>query len=522
MTFKQLYTYSQRIRNESSRNGKITIICEYLSEVSADEAVFSVHYIAGRLPQGRMNLAWQGLSDLLHATRAKKRTPLQLVSLHAALDQVSRARGKRKYEILKPVFQVLDKVQREYLLSLVFGEAQQGAGEGVVKKALGRMFDLSDAEIDEAYLRNPDIGRLFLLFKEKGRKAVREIMIQLFRPVKPMLAQVSRSIDEVLKDLQDAVIEYKLDGIRIQVHRDNDDVRIYSRNLKERTIHFPELVAMIKELPASRFIMDGEAIALDKKGRIVPFQVLAKRTTRKKDIEQVMQGIPVIPQFFDILYIDHEDLTSMPYDKRYAVLRDILPETGFYPPRTKIHDARRAQQFFQQAVNAGNEGVVIKGMHSPYHPGTRGKHWFKIKRTYTIDCVILAAEWGYGRRKGRLSNIHLGVLDETRTKYLMVGKTFKGLTDRMLQWMTDTLPLYKVHEDRWTVYVKPVIVVEIEFNEVQTSPRYDSKMSLRFARVRQFRKDKDAGDVNTILDLERIASAQRPASRGVRTVSPYT
>jgi len=509
VTFKQLFKYSQRIRAESSRSGKVKIISDYLKKLTSEEAPFAVHYIAGRLPQGRMNLAWKGLSDLLH-TRYEKQKPLQLIALHAALEWVDKAHGKNKYEIMKPIFTILGKEQREYLLALIFGEAQQGAGEGVVKKALAHTFNLTDDEIEEVYLHNPDVGELFLFLRHKGTRAIKEIAIELFRPVKPMLAQVSGSIEDALKELHDAVVEFKLDGIRIQVHRDHDEVRIFSRNLKDRTIHFPELVGRIKEIPIDRFIMDGEAIALDDKGYIVPFQVLAKRTTRRRDIEEVMKDIPVIPKFFDILFIDDDDLTSLPYEKRYSVLTEILPETAFRVPQELVRGISGARRFFQQAVNDGHEGIVIKGLQSPYRPGKRGKHWFKIKRTYTIDCVILAAEWGYGRRKGWLSNIHLGVLDETRTKYLMVGKTFKGLTDEMLQWMTDNLPKYQVHEDKWTVYTEPAIVVEIAFNEVQKSPRYDSGMSLRFARVKQFRHDKGAREVNSVVDVEQIASVQRP------------
>lgn len=510
MTFKELFDYSQRIKAEPSRNGKVALISNYLQQLTSQEALYGVHYISGHIPQGRMNLAWKGLAELRDVD-CQGTKPLQIDALHNVLKQVKKARGKKKYEILKPVFTILDKEQRDYLLALIFGEAQQGAGEGVVKKALAQTFNLSDKDLEEAYLHNPDLGKLFLVLKRKGSQAIKEIAIQLFKPVKPMLAQVSESIEDALTELQDAAVEYKLDGVRIQVHRDKDEVRIFSRNLKDRTINFPELVTIIKTLPIERFIMDGEAIALDNKGQIVPFQILAKRTTRIKDIEEMMKDVPVMPKFFDILYIDHDDLTLLPYAKRYALLSDILSDPVYRVQHELVTNKDAASRFFDQAVNNGHEGIVIKGLQSPYRPGKRGKHWFKIKRTYTIDCAVLAAEWGYGRRTGWLSNIHLGVLDETRTKYLMVGKTFKGLTDKMLQWITDTLPQHKVHEDKWTVYVQPVIVAEIMFNEVQQSSRYDSGVSLRFARVKQFRNDKDAKDVNTIIDLERIANAQRPA-----------
>jgi DNA ligase-1 len=506
MTFKELFHYSRRIKSEPSRNGKAALISEYLKKISVDEALYGVDYIAGRLPQGRMNLVWKGLSALLHLPY-QSHTPLAIGELNFVLEQVALARGHKKYEILKSTFRRMNEQERQYFLSLIFGEAQQGAGEGVVKQAIAHIFELSDTEIEDAYLHDPDLGKLYSYLLKKGKGAVKHIGIQLFRPVKPMLAQVSESIDATLRELDTAAIEYKLDGVRIQVHRDGDEVKIFSRNLKDRTIHFPELVTLVQYFPVKRFIMDGEAIALDDRGRVVPFQVLAKRTTRKKNIDEIMKDIPVQPQFFDILYIDHDDLTALSYRERYDILLDSIHDPRYQPQRVPVKDPAFAQAFFEEAVEAGNEGVVIKGIDAPYRPGKRGKYWFKIKHTYTVDCVILAAEWGYGRRKGWLSNIHLGVFDATRTKYLMVGKTFKGLTDTMLQWMTDTLPKYRVHEDKWTVYVRPVVVVEIAFNEVQTSPRYDSHVSLRFARVKRFRNDKDARDINTVVDLERMQRA---------------
>lgn len=510
MKFNELLEYSKRIRDESSRTGKVEIIQEYLRKISHQEEHYGVHYIAGRLPQGRMNLAWKGLSALLKVP-VRKQKGTSLDSVNRVMEQVKKARGRAKYELLKPLFQGLTKEARNYLLSLIFGEAQQGAGEGVVRLAIARYFGLNEHETEEAYLRNPDLGKLFQYLQKKGKQAIKDVGIKIFRPVKPMLAQVSESIDDVLRELDEAAVEYKLDGVRIQVHKDQDDIKIFSRNLKDLTIHFPELVKIVKNLPAKRLILDGEAIAFDSTGRIVPFQVLARRTTRKKGIEEVMRDIPVLPQFFDIVYLDDDDLTPLGYRERFRLLCDVVRDEKHRAPQTLPKAARSAQDFFDQSIQAGNEGVVIKGLDSPYRPGKRGKHWFKIKHTYTIDCVILAAEWGYGRRKGWLSNIHLGILDETKKKYLMVGKTFKGLTDIMLKWMTENLPKYKVHEDRWAVYVKPVIVVEVAFNEVQISQRYDSGFSLRFARVKRFREDKAPHDINTILDLSALKGRGREA-----------
>ena len=260
----------------------------------------------------------------------------------------------------------------------------------------------------------------------------------------------------------------------------------------------------MSRLPVKKFILDGEAIGVDKKGRPVPFQVLARRTTRKKNILKMQQNVPVIPQYFDVLYVSGEDLTGKPYAERVEILHDMVKKNQLAARSVPV-GKKDAKVFYEQSLNRGNEGVVVKLLESEYRPGKRGKYWFKIKKSYTVDCVILAAEWGHGRRRGLLSNLHLGVLDEARTRYLMVGKTFKGLTDKMLQWLTDNLPGYSVHENEWTVYVKPMIVVEVAFNEVQKSPKYESGVALRFARVKAIRNDKNAAEINTIVDLEKMS-----------------
>jgi DNA ligase-1 len=289
-------------------------------------------------------------------------------------------------------------------------------------------------------------------------------------------------------------------------------VKIFSRHLKDITNQFPELVRTARKLPISQFILDGEAIGIDEKGRPVPFQVLARRTTRKKDIVKMQREIPVVPRFFDALYAEGDDLTARTYIERVKILEDIVRDEDLIAARVKPSGKSEATRFYEDSLERGNEGVMVKLIDSQYRPGKRGKLWFKIKGAHTIDCVILAAEWGHGRRRGWLSNLHLGVLDETRKRYLMVGKTFKGLTDKMLQWLTDNLPRYKVHEDRWTIYVQPAVVVEVAFNEVQKSPKYESGVALRFARVKKIREDKTAKEINTIIDLERLAkvSIERP------------
>ena len=500
MKFEELFAYSRRIRTESSRNAKIEIIQEYLSKLEPAETRFGVHYISGHLPQGKINVGWKYLSELFQAP-FKRGKSLALNDINNAIDNAAKAKGKQKIDVLKQVFEKLNEEERKYLAALINAEAQQGAGEGLVKSAIAKYFKIDDQTIEQVYLRSPDLGELFTGFKNNGAKIIDRINISLFRPVKPMLAQVSESVEETIRQLDEAAIEFKLDGVRIQVHRRDDEVRIFSRNLKDMTDHFPDLVERVRKIPVKRCILDGEAAAFNPDGSIVPFQVLAKRTTRKKDIEIVMKDIPVVPQFFDVLFIDDQDLTVLSYKERYQILRDIIRDKSQLAVRSLPKSTTAAREFFERSVRAGNEGIVIKALASSYHAGKRGKHWFKIKHINTIECVILAAEWGYGRRTGWLSNLHLGIYDENRTRYLMVGKTFKGLTDDMLKWLTENLPGIAVHKDRWTVYVRPQVVVEIAYNDVQKSPKYDSGIALRFARVKRIRKDKGPTEINTILDI---------------------
>ena len=504
MKFDVIVEYSIRLREVSSRKVKIGIIADFLSKLSDKEAIIGVNYISGRVRQGKLNIAWKDLSELFNSDVRASRSP-NVIQVDKYLEQAQSAAGREKIDVLKPLFAQLTTRERKYLISLIVGEVQQGAGEGLVKLAIAKFFGLSDEEIEKAYLQKPDIAELFAFLHSRGKKAIASLGIKIFSPVKPMLAQIAESFDDVFAEDDEFALEYKLDGIRIQVHRKAGQVKIFSRHLRDITKHFPELVHTARQLPVSQFILDGEAIGIDKEGRPVPFQILARRTTRKKDIAEMQSRVPVSPQFFDALYVDKEDLTGKAYAERVKVLYDIVRERAHLAARKEPTSREEARAFYEQSLKYGNEGVMAKLLESEYRPGKRGKLWFKIKGAHTVDCVILAAEWGHGRRRGWLSNLHLGILDETKAKYLMVGKTFKGLTDQMLHWLTNNLPQYKVHEDKWTVYVKPVVVVEVAFNEVQKSSKYESSVALRFARVKRIREDKTAKEINTITDLERIA-----------------
>jgi DNA ligase-1 len=504
MLFKKLVEYSNRLKKVSLRNAKIDVIIDFLGRLNSREAEIGVDYIAGKIKQGRLNIAWKGLSQLLKTPASRVQKSPQLIEVDGYLGKVQSARGREKLKVIEPLFGRLSRLEQRYLVSLILGDVQQGVGEGLVKIAIARFFDFPENDIEYAYMHEPDIGQLFVRLLKRGKSGVKDLGIKIFSPVRPMLAKIAESLDDIFNEYSDFAIEYKFDGIRIQLHRKDDDVKIFSRHLKDITAHFPELVDVAKALPASEFILDGEAIGVDNDGRPLPFQILAKRTTRKKDIKLLQKRVPVLPKFFDVLYLEGEDLTRVEYLERWKVLNKIFKKKNYMALRKLAKNQNEGSQFMKDSLMNGNEGVMVKLLNSPYQAGKRGRFWFKIKSAHTIDCVILAAEWGHGRRTGWLSNLHLGVLGETKERFLMVGKTFKGMTDKMLIWLTENLQKIKVHEDRWTLYVKPEIVVEIAFNEVQKSPKYDSGFALRFARVKKIRGDKKPYEINTILDLEKF------------------
>jgi DNA ligase-1 len=501
--FNDLVEYYKKIQENSLRNAKIGLITQFLGLLSSKEAEIGVNFISGRIRQGKLNITWKNLAILFKVQKISDK-PVNLLEVDNYLHLTKNARGQEKVRILKPLFERLSVPEKEYLRALILNDLHQGAGEGLVKLSIAKYFELEDSEIEQAYLQNPDLGTLFKYLTDHGKTGIKSLGITIFRPVKPMLAEIGKSPAELMDEFSALSVEQKFDGIRIQVHRDQDKIKIFSRNLMDITGHFPEIVEITKTIPAQRFILDGEAIGLDRNGRPVPFQILGKRTTRKKKIAEMMVQVPVIPKFFDVLYFDRDDLTAKTYIERQKILSDIITDKNYLATKTRPMNKQDIYHFFSSSVESGNEGIVAKLVDSPYRPGKRGKYWYKLKKTYTIDCVVLAAEWGHGRRKGLLSNLHLGVFDETKTKYLMVGKTFKGLTDKMLIWFTEHLPLLKVHEDAWTIYVRPEIVVEIAFNEVQKSPKYDSGFALRFARVKQIRNDKTAKQIDTIMDLVKL------------------
>jgi DNA ligase-1 len=339
---------------------------------------------------------------------------------------------------------------------------------------------------------------------ENGEAGLAQFDIQLFRPVQPMLAGTAEDMADALHEIGEAALEYKLDGARVQAHKSGEEVAIYSRQGNDVTIAVPEVVAAVRALPAQNLILDGEVLSLLPDGRPQPFQVSMRRFGRRLDVASLAQELPMTPFWFDLLYLDGKPLVDAEQSARFTELASLAPANNLIPSLVTA-DAARAEEFLHSALARGHEGVMAKSRASTYAAGARGQSWLKIKQARTLDLVILGAEWGSGRRRGWLSNLHLGARDTHKGGFAMLGKTFKGLTDEMLSWQTGALLNLEVARDKYAVYVYPRLVVEIAFNEIQVSSRYVSGLALRFARVKRYREDKSAADSDTFETVQRLA-----------------
>jgi DNA ligase-1 len=342
----------------------------------------------------------------------------------------------------------------------------------------------------------------------EGVAALEKFQLELFAPIAPMLAQTAADVAEALSELQGEVeFEWKMDGARIQAHKVGDDVRLYTRSLNDVTAAVPEIVATVRGLSDHTLVLDGEAIAFDAKGRPHPFQITMRRFGRKLNVEALRGELPIQAFFFDCLRVGDQSIADRPARERFAALARAVP-TELRIPRLITRSETDAREFYEAALAAGHEGVMAKSLDAPYEAGNRGASWLKIKRAHTLDLVVLAAEWGHGRRSGKLSNLHLGALDPATGQYVMLGKTFKGLTDALLEWQTREFLAREVSRDQWTVYVRPELVVEIAFSDLQASTRYPGGLALRLARVKRYRDDKRAADADNMDSVRRIFAAQ--------------
>jgi DNA ligase-1 len=491
----------------SGRLEKIGMLAGLLSRATPDEIEIAVAFLSGSYRQQKLNIGYAALQAASAGTSGGSAT-LELTDVDGAFERISQvAQGKgstaERQRLLRELFTRATAAEQEFLFRLVIGELRQGAVEGLMVEAVARASNLPAEEVRRARMMAGDLGSVARAALSGDRASLSSFAAQLFRPIHPMLAGSAEDSADAIDELGEAALEFKLDGARIQVHKSGDQVAVYSRRLNDVTVAVPELVETIRSLPGRELILDGEIIALRDDGTPHPFQVTMSRFGRRLEIARQRQDLPLTPFFFDLLYLDGGALIDTPSRERQSALKQVVP-ASLLIPRLETGSKEAAQQFLQAALEGGHEGIMAKALEAPYEAGHRGRRWLKIKPANTLDLVVLAAEWGHGRRQGWLSNLHLGARDPVTGGFVMLGKTFKGMTDEMLAWQTKKLLELEVARDGITVYVRPELVVEVAFNEVQGSTQYPGGVALRFARVKRYRTDKVAAETDTIDAVRRI------------------
>jgi DNA ligase-1 len=476
-----LVSTSNQVAATSGRLAKIKLLADLLKQASPDEIELAIAYLSGTIRQSKIGVGWATLQKA--KTHVGTSARLQIRDVDAALEKIANTTGKgsagERQRLLSELFSQATGEEQDFLFRLLTGELRQGALEGIMVEALAKARELPASEVRRAVMLAGNLGAV-------AKGDLKSFAIELFRPIKPMLSKTATDVDEALAELGQASFEYKLDGIRIQVHKRADEVRIYSRTLNDITAELRSVVDISKKLDMNEVILDGEAVVLSADNRPVRFQ-------------ETMKGLSsAVPFFFDILYVDGTSLLDQPYSARTK----LLPE-AYHPPHVVTADADAARRFFDAAIAAGQEGLMAKALGGAYEAGRRGSNWIKIKRANTLDLVVLAAEWGHGRRHGKLSNLHLGARDPNGG-FVMLGKTFKGMTDELLEWQTKRLQEIEVRREGHIVHVRPELVVEIAFNGLQDSRHYPGGLALRFARVIRYRDDKTPEDADTIETVRKL------------------
>ena len=512
MLFHELVQTSRRVAETSGRLAKIGVVAAFLKRARPEEIETAVAFLSGSPRQGRVGIGYATLRAAKPPQPADAPT-LELGTVEATLDRLAHTTGKgsaqAKERLLGELFARATAAEQEFLVDLIMGELRQGALAGLVTEAVARAAGLDAEAIRRATMLAADLGRVAHAALTAGGGGLTGFQVELFRPLQPMLAQAADDVRDALTRLGEgegerrAAFEYKLDGARIQVHKAGDEVRVFSRQLNDVTQAVPEVVEAVRRLPLADAILDGEAIALRPDGTPLPFQVTMRRFGRKLDVERLRAELPLASFFFDILYADGALLLDEPYARRFAALAAAVPDAQRVS-RLVTADPAAAAAFFERAIASGQEGLVAKGLDARYDAGARGAAWLKLKPAHTLDLVVLAAEWGHGRRRGRLSNIHLGARDPTTGGWVMLGKTFKGMTDEMLEWQTAKLLELETAREGHVVHVRPELVAEIAFDGIQASPRYPGGLALRFARVVRYRPDKGPDLTDTIATVREL------------------
>ncbi len=505
MKLDTLVQTSKAVAATSARLEKIAKLAALLKQLSADEVTVAIGFLIGWPRQGKIGVGWATVAEARETPPAATPT-LELVDVDRAFDALQSAKGKgsaaARLRALQELFARATADEQAFLSALAIGEVRQGALEGVLVDAVARAAGVPADRLRRAVMLAGDLGAVAAAVCAGGEVALDALAsyrLELFRPVQPMLADSADDVEEAMGNpaAKRVVLEWKLDGARIQVHRAGDRVAVYTRNLNDVTSRVPEVVEAVRSFAARELILDGEVIALAANGRPLSFQDTMRRFGRRLDVDVLRAELPLTPYFFDVLLHDGEETLDRPFAERLRLLDSIAPESHRVP-RLVTADLADAKVFQTDALERGHEGVIVKSLAAPYAAGRRGSAWIKVKTARTLDLVVLGVEWGSGRRQGWLSNIHLAARDPANGGFVMLGKTFKGMTDELLEWQTKELLARETHRDGHVVYVRPELVVEIAFNEVQRSSQYPGGVTLRFARVKGYRPDKRAEDADTI------------------------
>jgi DNA ligase-1 len=512
MLFHELVLTSRAVGETRARSEKVRQLAALIERGTPDEIEIAVSYLAGDLPQGKVGVGFATLRELRQEPEAAAPS-LSLLDVHALFDRLTEIRGPgsaaARVAVLRSLMQRATAAEQDFVVRLVVGELRQGALEGLMTEAVAAAAHVSLASIRRAAMLQGSLPPVAAAVMAGGEPALAHFRLELMRPLSPMLAQSAESASKAFERLERAAVELKMDGARVQVHRRGHDVAVFTRSLIDVTHAVPEIVEAVRNLPSQELILDGEAIAFRDDGSPQPFQVTMRRFGRRLNVDELRRTLPLRFFLFDCLHEGGTDLIDRTAAERSEVLARVVPPE-LNVERIIATSPREVEAFLQHALTLGHEGVMLKALDAPYDAGRRGSCWMKLKPAHTLDLVVLAAEWGSGRRAGFLSNLHLGARDPARGGFVMLGKTFKGMTDALLAWQTARFQALELSRDAWTVYVRPELVVEIAFDGVQTSPHYPGGVALRFARVKRYRDDKTAEDADTI-DTVRAIHARAPS-----------
>ncbi|MBU6535520.1 ATP-dependent DNA ligase [Streptomyces mayonensis] len=503
MLLARLAQVSREVAATSARSRKTALLAELFREAEAADVPVVIPYLAGRLPQGRIGVGWKVLGRAVAPADAPTLTVRDVDARLTRLGAVSGAGSQaERARLVGELMGAATEDEQRFLTGLLTGEVRQGALDAAAVEGLAAATDAPPADVRRAVMLAGSLQSVAEALLADGPGALDRFRLTVGRPVLPMLAHSASSVAEAVGRLGSAAVEEKLDGIRVQVHRDGGTVRVCTRTLDDITDRLPEVTDAALALPGERFVLDGEVISLDADGRPRSFQETAGRVGSRTDVATAARELPVSVVFFDALLVDGRDLLDLPLTERHAELARLVPEPARVR-RTVVHgpgETGAAERFLGESLERGHEGVVVKGLDAAYSAGRRGASWLKVKPVHTLDLVVLAAEWGHGRRTGKLSNLHLGARAADGS-FTMLGKTFKGMTDALLTWQTERLGRLAVEEHRWGVTVRPELVVEIAYDGLQRSTRYPAGVTLRFARVVRYREDKRPEDADTVEGL---------------------